>query len=84
MYDILKESVQVNEINRITRDVTQKPLDMDLKLHTLTSKNNSNKVITYYDSRLTSIGGIELESTRADVQYITVALAFEFNYFEIE
>jgi len=83
MYDILKESVQVNEINRLTRDVIQKPLDMDLKLYTLSSKNNANKEITYYDSRLTSIGGIELESTRADIQYITVALAFEFNYFEI-
>ena len=84
MYNILKETVQVNEINRLTRDVTQQPLDMDLKLITLSSKNNANKEITYYDSRLTSIGGIELESTRADIQYITVPLSFEFNYFEIE
>ena len=84
MYDILKESVQVNEINRLTRDVTQKPLDMDLKLFTLSSKNNSNKEITYYDARLTSIGDIVLESTRADIQYISVPIAFEFNYFEIK
>ena len=84
MYDILKETVQVSEINRFTRDVTQKPLDMDLKLYTLTSKNNANKEITYYDARLTSIGGMELESTRADIQYITVPLSFEFNYFEIK
>ena len=84
MYDILKESVQVNEINRLTRDVTQKPLDMDLKLITLSSKNNANKEITYYDARLTSIGGMELESTRADIQYITIPLSFEFNYFEIK
>ena len=84
MYDILKESVQVNEINRLTRDVTQKPLDMDLKLYTLSSKNNANKEITYYDARLTSIGDIALESTRADIQYITIPIAFEFNYFEIK
>ena len=84
MYDILKETVQVNEINRFTRDVTQKPLDMDLKLYTLSSKNNANKEITYFDARLTSIGGMELESTRADIQYITVPLSFEFNYFEIK
>ena len=68
MYEILKESIQVNDINRLTRDVTQKPLDMDLKLYTLTSKNNANKEITYYDARLTSIGEIALESTRADIQ----------------
>ena len=84
MYDILKESVQVAEINRLTRDVTQKPLDMDLKLYTLTSKNNTNKEITYYDARLTSIGEIALESTRADIQYFSVPLNFEFNYFEIK
>ena len=84
MYEILKESIQVNDINRLTRDVTQKPLDMDLKLYTLTSKNNANKEITYYDARLTSIGEIALESTRADIQYFSVPLAFEFSYFEIE
>tara|TARA_R100000005_G_C4975087_1_gene186756 strand:- start:1014 stop:1508 length:495 start_codon:yes stop_codon:yes gene_type:complete len=84
MYEILKESIQVNDINRLTRDVTQKPLDMDLKLYTLTSKNNVNKEITYYDARLTSIGEIALESTRADIQYFSVPLAFEFSYFEIE
>ena len=84
MYEILKESIQVNDINRLTRDVTQKPLDMDLKLYTLTSKNNPNKEITYYDARLTSIGEIALESTRADIQYFSVPLAFEFSYFEIE
>jgi|TARA_R100000027_G_scaffold35067_1_gene25783 hypothetical protein len=84
MYEILKESVQVNDINRLTRDVTQKPLDMDLKLYTLTSKNNANKEITYYDARLTSIGEIALESTRADIQYFSVPLNFEFSYFEIE
>ncbi len=84
MYDILHETVQVNEINRLTRDVTQKPLDMDLKLYTLTSKNNPNKEITYKDARLTSIGAVELESTRADIQYITVPLVFEFTYFDIK
>jgi|TARA_Y100000015_G_C2350094_1_gene70176 hypothetical protein len=84
MYEILKESIQVNDINRLTRDVTQKPLDMDLKLYTLTSKNNANKEITYYDARLTSIGEIALESTRADIQYFSVPLNFEFSYFEIE
>tara|TARA_B100000214_G_C23514926_1_gene422376 strand:- start:5 stop:499 length:495 start_codon:yes stop_codon:yes gene_type:complete len=84
MYDILKETVQVNDINRQTRDVTQKPLDMDLKLYTLSSKNNANKEITYYDARLTSIGEIALESTRADIQYFSVPLNFEFNYFEIK
>ena len=57
---------------------------MDLKLFTLSSKNNSNKEITYYDARLTSIGDIALESTRADIQYISVPIAFEFNYFEIK
>ena len=57
---------------------------MDLKLYTLSSKNNANKEITYYDARLTSIGEIALESTRADIQYFSVPLNFEFNYFEIK
>jgi len=84
MYDILKETIQVNDLYRHNRKVTERPLDMDIKLITLTSKNNLNKEITYKNSRLTSIGAIELESTRADIQYITVPLAFEFDYFEIK
>ena len=84
MYDILRESVQVNELYRTNRTVTQRPLDMDIKLITLSSKNNVTREITYYDSRLTSIGAIEMEATRADIQYITVPLVFEFNYFEIK
>ena len=84
MYDILKETVQTADLYRHNRQVTERPLDMDIRLITLSSKNNANREIIYYDTRLTSIGDIEFEATRADVQYITVPLSFEFNYFEIK
>ena len=84
MYQILLDTVQEANQQRNTRDPDVKPLDMDITLVTLSSKNNKNKEIVYYDARLTSIGAMPLQSATAAVQYLTVPLGFEFSYFEIK
>lgn len=83
MYHILKDTVQEAKQVRTDRLITKKPLDFDITLITLTSKNNLNKKIVYKDARLTSLGAINMQANTPAITYILAPLTFEFSYFDI-
>lgn len=83
MYDLLLDTVQETQQLTMNRDPGKKPLDMDIRLLTMTSNNNKNKEIVYKDARLTNIGSVALTSATSAVTYISVPLSFEFSYFEL-
>jgi hypothetical protein len=67
-----------------SRDLTDEyPTAVDITLIILDSKNNQVKAIRYIDCIPTDIGGIELEATTSDVQFLTFDITFKFSYFEI-
>lgn len=55
----------------------------DVKLLIMNSSNNVSKTITYYNAFPTDLGGLDLSSTNATVDPITVPLTFSYSHFII-
>jgi len=68
---------------RTPRDQQRPPLQADIKVEALTSHNNKNITFTYQGAFPVSLGEISLQSSVADVEYITVPVGFRYTQFDI-
>ena len=59
------------------------PNRCDVQVSILTSHNNINKSIVYYDAFPVDIGDIQLETTLGETNFITVPVTFRYSRFEI-
>tara|TARA_B100000575_G_scaffold11642_1_gene8502 strand:+ start:521 stop:1069 length:549 start_codon:yes stop_codon:yes gene_type:complete len=83
MYNWMQRSIETVEKSPSKRDTTKPPTYCDMTLSILTSHNNPNRTIRYYDCLPVSLGDMTLESTSGDVQYITFPATFRFSHFEL-
>jgi len=63
--------------------ITEIPTECDITVSMLTSSNNPNKRIRYYNAFPTSISDIEMTATQTDITPLVFTSSFRFAYFEI-
>ena len=63
--------------------VSELPTESDITVSLLTSSNNPNKRIRYYNAFPTSVSDIEMTATQTDITPLQFTSSFRFAYFEI-
>ena len=85
IYNWMKSFVEVNNQTSWESEKTgQGPSSADITCTILSSHNNKNKTITYYDAIPTSLGDIAFEAASGTVQYVIYPASFRFSYFDIK
>jgi hypothetical protein len=83
MQNWLERIVNKGQDNSIGAEGTERSTYADITLIILTSHNNSNVQIKYFDALPTNLSPITLQSNVGDIQYPTFNVSFRFSSFEI-
>lgn len=84
MQDWLNRIVNQGQNNKVGVEGTTKSTYADITLIILTSQNNKNVEIKYFDALPTNLSPITLQSNVSDVTYPTFNVSFRFSSFEIK
>jgi hypothetical protein len=84
MQDWLNRIVNQGQNNAVGVEGTTKSTYADITLIILTSQNNKNVEIKYFDALPTNLSPITLQSNVSDVTYPTFNVSFRFSSFEIK
>jgi hypothetical protein len=85
VYNWMKSFVEVPDTSGIDAvNMGRGATSADLTCTILSSHNNKNKTITYYDAIPTSLGDIAFEAASGTVQYVIYPVSFRFTYFDIK